>query len=72
MEGVELIREGADLLARLDLDTVADDELGDALVELHRLEARLAASRARLTAVFDARRVYAGDGVEDCCGVVGS
>jgi hypothetical protein len=62
MEGVELIREGADVLARLDPDTLTDDQLGDALIEFHRLDARLAASRARLTAAFDSRRAYADDG----------
>jgi hypothetical protein len=62
MEGVELLRESADALARHDPDTLTDDELGDGLVELHRLEARLAASKARWTAAFDARRAYADDG----------
>jgi hypothetical protein len=62
MEGVELIREGADALARLDPDTLTDDELGDALIQWHQLEARLAASKARLTAVFESRQAYAGDG----------
>jgi hypothetical protein len=62
MEGVELLREGAEALAWLDPDTLTDDELGDALIQFHRLEARLAAGRARVTAVFESRRVYAGDG----------
>jgi hypothetical protein len=62
MEGVELLQKAADVLAGLDPDTLSDDELGNGLVDWHRLEARLAASKARLTAAFDARRAYAADG----------
>jgi hypothetical protein len=62
MEGVELLRQAADALAKLDPETLSDDELGNALVDWQRLEARLAASKARLTAAFDARRAYRADG----------
>jgi Domain of unknown function (DUF222)/HNH endonuclease len=62
MEGIELLREAAQALAVLDPDTLTDDQLGDTLIEWQRLDARLAASKARLTAAFDARRAYAADG----------
>jgi hypothetical protein len=62
MEGVELLRHAADVLAELDPETLSDEELGAGLVEWHRLEARLVASRARLTAAFECRRAYAADG----------
>jgi hypothetical protein len=62
MEGIELLREAADVLAGLDPDTLSDEELGEGLVAWHRLEARLAAARCRWTAAFEARRAYAGDG----------
>jgi hypothetical protein len=45
-----------------DPESLSDAELAEAMVELRRLEARLAAARTRLTAVFDARRVWAADG----------
>jgi hypothetical protein len=62
MEGIELLREAADVLARLDPATLSDEELGEALVAWHRLDNRLAATRCRLTAAFEARRAYASDG----------
>jgi hypothetical protein len=62
MEGIELLQKAADALAALDPDALTDEELGDGLVEWHRLEARLAASKARLTAAFECRRAYAADG----------
>jgi hypothetical protein len=52
-----------DLLAwEVDPDSLSDGELAEAMVELRRVQARLAAATARLTAVFDARRVWAADG----------
>jgi hypothetical protein len=41
---------------------LSDEALGDALVELHRVEARLAAVKARVASEFDVRRVWAVDG----------
>jgi hypothetical protein len=64
MEGVELLRDAADALASLDPETLSDEELGAGLVEWHRLEARLVASRARVMAVFECRRAYAADGLK--------
>jgi hypothetical protein len=46
----------------VDPDSLSDGELADAVVELRRLQARLAAATARLTAAFDARRVWAAEG----------
>jgi Domain of unknown function (DUF222) len=62
MEGIALLRQAADTLAELDPDCLTDEELGDMLVRWHRVEARLAASKARLTVAFDVRRAYANDG----------
>jgi hypothetical protein len=62
MEGIELLREAADALVGLDPEALSDEELGAGLVEWHRLEARLAACRARVMAVFEGRRAYAADG----------
>jgi hypothetical protein len=62
MEGVELLQKTADMLANTDPDVLSDEELGDMLVAWHRVEAQLAASKARFTAAFDARRAYAADG----------
>jgi hypothetical protein len=62
MEGVELLQKAADALAELDPDNLSDEELGATLVTWHRLDARLAASKARLTAAFECRRAYAADG----------
>lgn len=41
---------------------LADDELGTALVDLHRFRARLGMIEARLTAAFDQRKAYRSDG----------
>src|SRR4051812_38537679 len=49
-------------LAALDGDTLSDAELAEALVVLHKQREALAATEARLTRAFDARRVYAVDG----------
>ena len=46
----------------VDPDALDDDALAAALVALHRLEAGVAAVKARVTAAFDARRVWAADG----------
>ena len=50
----------------LDPDTLDDAELADAVVGLHRQQARLAAATIRLTAALDARRVWADDGSRSC------
>ena len=55
-----------DAVLTLDPDTLDDAELADAVVGLHRQQARLAAATARLTAAVEARRVYAGDGSRSC------
>jgi hypothetical protein len=55
-----------DVLAEVDPDTLDGAELADAVVELHRQQARLAAATTRLTAVLEARRVYADDGSRSC------
>jgi hypothetical protein len=44
-----------DALSTLDHDTLDDNELADAVVDLHRQQARLAAATARLTAAMDTR-----------------
>jgi hypothetical protein len=51
-----------DGLLDMDPDTLDDTELAAAVVELRRQQARLAAATARLTASFEARRIYADDG----------
>jgi Domain of unknown function (DUF222) len=55
-----------DALLTLDPDTLDDGALADAVVGLHRQQARLAAATARLTAELDARQVWAGDGSRSC------
>ncbi|MGH9289616.1 MAG: DUF222 domain-containing protein [Acidimicrobiales bacterium] len=55
-----------DALLALDPDTLDDGELTDAVVELRRQQSRLAAATTRLTAVFEARRMYADDGSRSC------
>ena len=62
MKGVELIEEGNDALAALDLATVDDRQLAELLVAVHGAEARLTANKAQLMGELDARRVYAHDG----------
>ena len=62
MKGVDLLEEGNDELASLDLAMVDDGQLTELLVSLHRAEARLTANKARLMGEVDARRVYADDG----------
>jgi hypothetical protein len=55
-----------DALLSIDPDTLDDAQLADAVVGLHRQQARLAAAAARLTSALDARRVYADDGSRSC------
>jgi hypothetical protein len=50
---------------------LADDELGTALVDLHRFRARLGMIEARLTAAFDQRQAYRSDGSRSAAAVVG-
>ncbi|HET6951714.1 MAG TPA: DUF222 domain-containing protein [Acidimicrobiales bacterium] len=51
-----------DALVAVDPDAVGDDDLAGAMVTLRRAQARLAAVTVGLTAAFDARRGFAGDG----------
>jgi hypothetical protein len=55
-----------DELSTLDPDSLDDAELADAVVGLHRQQARLAAETARLTAAMDERRLWADDGSRSC------
>ncbi|MGH9252186.1 MAG: hypothetical protein ACRD0W_22115, partial [Acidimicrobiales bacterium] len=50
----------------IDPDTLDDAQLADAVVGLHRQQARLAAAAAQLTAAMDARRVWADDRSRSC------
>jgi Domain of unknown function (DUF222)/HNH endonuclease len=60
------LSDAIDVLSTLDHDTLDDIELADAVLDLHRQQARLAAATARLTAAMDARRVWADDGSRSC------
>ncbi|MGH9230058.1 MAG: DUF222 domain-containing protein [Acidimicrobiales bacterium] len=51
-----------DRLLGVDPDSLDDGELAEAVVELRRQQGRLAAATTKLTASFEARRVYADDG----------
>ena len=62
MDGIELLVEGNDALARLDLSAVADTELGEMIAAVHREQARLMANQAQLMGEFDARHAFASDG----------
>jgi hypothetical protein len=62
MDGIAQLREANTALAAVQTADLSDTELGQVLVELHREEARLAAVTATLTAAYDIRRAYAGDG----------
>ncbi len=55
-----------DALLALDPDTLDDDELADAVVELHRQQSRLAAATIRLTAALDTRGGWTADGSRSC------
>ena len=61
-----LLTAAVDGLLDVDPDTLADTELAEAVVELHRQQARLAAAVTRITAAADARRVWADDGSRSC------
>ncbi|HEV7758745.1 MAG TPA: DUF222 domain-containing protein [Acidimicrobiales bacterium] len=62
MDGVQLLSEANDALARLDLGAAGGDELGALLVDIERQEARLAANKARVMGAFDGGRGFASDG----------
>jgi hypothetical protein len=64
MDGIGQLEQAADTLADLDPATLPDDELGQTLVDWQRIESRLAASKARLTAAFDLRGAYRADGAK--------
>src|SRR5262245_7364274 len=55
-----------DGLLDIDPEALDDAALAEAVVELHRQQARLAAAVTRLTAAADARRVWADDGSRSC------
>jgi hypothetical protein len=55
-----------DALLTLDPNALDDADLADAVVVMHRQQARLAAATARLTAALDARQVWAADGLRSC------
>ena len=59
---VSIAQTAADGLLGVDADSLADTELVEAVVELHRQQTRLAAAVTRITAAADARRVWADDG----------
>lgn len=64
MEGLTELQEA---IARMTAaaggsSALSDDELGGALVEIHRCRAQLCEVEASLTAAFDLRKAYAGDG----------
>jgi hypothetical protein len=61
-----VLSAGIDELLDVDPDTLDDIELTEAVVTLHREQARLAAAVTRLTAAADARRVWADDGSRSC------
>lgn len=58
------VHAGLDRALGVDVGGLTDAELADAVVEVHRAEARLAAVKARLVAGFDARHAYAADGAQ--------
>jgi hypothetical protein len=55
-----------DGLVGVDPDSLADGELADAVVDLHRQQARMAAAAVRLTAALEARQAWADDGSRSC------
>ena len=63
---VQGVGAALDALLAIDADVLGDAELGEAVVEVHRLQARLAAAATRLTAAFDARQAWADDGCRSC------
>jgi hypothetical protein len=62
MQGVESLERAADELAELDPASLSGEELGEALVRLHRAEARLAAARCQLIRAFDVQGTWRADG----------
>ena len=56
------LHQGVDEALGLDPDDLGDAELTDALDELRRADARIAAARARLVAAADTRRTFAPTG----------
>jgi hypothetical protein len=58
---VEQLDAAIDAALALDIDTLSDPELHDALVDLQRQRARLGVAAARLLARWDGRQVWAGD-----------
>lgn len=61
-EEVKSVGEALDGLLAIDADLLGNAELGEAVVEVHRLQARLTAAATRLTAAFDGRQAWADDG----------
>ncbi|MCU1461403.1 MAG: hypothetical protein JWO37_1478, partial [Acidimicrobiales bacterium] len=59
---MELLDQAIDAVAAVDPDALSDAELHAMVVGLQRQESRFAAARARLLAVWDARRIWADDG----------
>jgi len=62
MGGIESLEQAADVLAELDPASLSDEELGDVLVRWERAEARLAASRTKVTSAFDLCGSWRADG----------
>jgi hypothetical protein len=62
MDGIELLAEGNQALASLDLSTVTAVELGEVLVALQREQAKLIANKIRVMGAFEARRGHTADG----------
>lgn len=62
VEEVRAVGGAVDALAGLDPDALGDYELSDALVDVRRVQARLAAVQARLTGAVEARRPWADEG----------
>jgi hypothetical protein len=60
-EAAAQLRAGVDALLDVEPADASDAELSEALVALHRERQRLEAAQARLTAVWDARMVWADD-----------
>jgi len=68
MQGIESLERAADELADLDPASLSGEELGEALVRLHRAEARLAAARCRLIRAFDVQGTWRTDGSKTAAG----
>jgi hypothetical protein len=60
-DGAEQLDAAIDAVLALDVDTLSDAELHEAVVELQRQRARLGVAAARLLARWDRRQVWAGD-----------